>query len=958
MVVLLAGLAAQASTYYGFKIGGVPVNSDNCANVTGSTISGSVSYDPSTNTVTLTDVTIDRTGDYNRCIHNESNDGLIVNLQGTNNLSAADAAAVRLDSGVGMMIKVLSGTTNISSVDEEAIYVTSNSNYTLDIYVKGDGKLNIRSTNKAGIASTNTCILFLGGAMDIYGKKGAIDWKHQVVIDNTDGLTGITMRSTITTTNPVFKAKKLTLNNGNQIIQPSGAVWDSSQQTITLNGSPVCNQDILIGKNCALLINYANFPDYTLRNYLLGRYPKGYLTTTELANFTTLNVRNVGVSDLTGVKLLTNLVDLICPNNYLTSLDVSGLTNLKYLDCMNNPTLSSLNVSNCTALEDIFCGSTAISSINVSTCTSLSTLNCSNTRVTVLRVPSMPHLAYLNVSNCTQLQQLYCNENTQLVQITLTGCTALKSLQCSDSPVMSRLVGLTDCTALQNFYCYNCSLTSLSDVQSLPNLAILSCMNNYLTTLTLTNKTHLTDVYCQNNPNLTTLTVTNNPALVTFNCSNCTSLTNLNAYYNDLTTFIITGCTALKELRCHYNSNLASITGVGGCTALTYVDCEDCALTTLQLQNATNIATIYARNNQLPSFAISDKSSLKTLWVSNNPLTTLHCYSNALTSLSVTGCTSLANLSCYENASLSTIGGLTDLSNLTTLYAYSCNFSSLNLANKTKLTTLNCHGNKLTSLNLTGCTALTDLRCYTNSNLSTITGLADCKAITYLDCEDCSITELPGVNSMNNITTLLARNNNLTSLTITSKSKLTNLRVSGNTMLTSLKCYYNGLTTLNVANCSSMTYLDCCGNKLTSLTVSGCTALNHLEIYRNQISGSNMTALVNSLPARSMTNSGELLAIFNSSEGNSMTPAQITIARNKYWSPKKWNGGSWVDLTAVQPGDVDGDGTIGMDDLATLINYMLSNDASIIDPIGADVDTDGSVGMDDLAELINYLLTH
>ena len=45
MAVLMTMLAVQASDYYGFKIGGVSVNSDNCNNVTGSTISGSVKYD-------------------------------------------------------------------------------------------------------------------------------------------------------------------------------------------------------------------------------------------------------------------------------------------------------------------------------------------------------------------------------------------------------------------------------------------------------------------------------------------------------------------------------------------------------------------------------------------------------------------------------------------------------------------------------------------------------------------------------------------------------------------------------------------------------------------------------------------------------------------------------------------------------------------------------------------------
>jgi hypothetical protein len=55
-------------------------------------------------------------------------------------------------------------------------------------------------------------------------------------------------------------------------------------------------------------------------------------------------------------------------------------------------------------------------------------------------------------------------------------------------------------------------------------------------------------------------------------------------------------------------------------------------------------------------------------------------------------------------------------------------------------------------------------------------------------------------------------------------------------------------------------------------------------------------------------------------------------------------------------GDVDSDGTVGMDDLTALINYLVFNDATGINMANADADTDGTVGMDDLTALINYLV--
>ena len=55
-------------------------------------------------------------------------------------------------------------------------------------------------------------------------------------------------------------------------------------------------------------------------------------------------------------------------------------------------------------------------------------------------------------------------------------------------------------------------------------------------------------------------------------------------------------------------------------------------------------------------------------------------------------------------------------------------------------------------------------------------------------------------------------------------------------------------------------------------------------------------------------------------------------------------------------GDVDGDGTVGMDDLTALINYLVFDDATGINMANADADANGTVGMDDLTALINYLV--
>ena len=151
-----------------------------------------------------------------------------------------------------------------------------------------------------------------------------------------------------------------------------------------------------------------------------------------------------------------------------------------------------------------------------------------------------------------------------------------------------------------------------------------------------------------------------------------------------------------------------------------------------------------------------------------------------------------------------------------------------------------------------------------------------------------------------------------------------------------------------------MTSMSCYGNQLTSLDVTGCTALKTLYCYQNKISGTGMTTLVNSLPTRSASNKGELRAIFNDGENNSMTEAQITTARNKYWLPKEYNGSAWVDMTASLRGDVDGDSSVNISDVTALIDLLLGSGTA---SPSADCNQDSSVNISDVTALIDYLLS-
>ena len=55
-------------------------------------------------------------------------------------------------------------------------------------------------------------------------------------------------------------------------------------------------------------------------------------------------------------------------------------------------------------------------------------------------------------------------------------------------------------------------------------------------------------------------------------------------------------------------------------------------------------------------------------------------------------------------------------------------------------------------------------------------------------------------------------------------------------------------------------------------------------------------------------------------------------------------------------GDVNGDGNVNISDVTTLINYLLSGDASSVQLGNADINSDGGINISDVTVLINKLL--
>lgn len=147
------------------------------------------------------------------------------------------------------------------------------------------------------------------------------------------------------------------------------------------------------------------------------------------------------IADISEIRYFTELAALYCDDNKLTSLDVSNNTALEVLG-LNDNQLTSLDVGNNAGLV---------------------VLNCDRNR---------------------------------LVSIDVSKNTALKALSLGSNQLAS--VDVSSNAALEFLFLKGNQLTSI-DVSNNAGLKVLGCGRNHLATLDLSKNTSLTDVYCEGN---------------------------------------------------------------------------------------------------------------------------------------------------------------------------------------------------------------------------------------------------------------------------------------------------------------------------------------------------------------------------------------------------------------------------------------------------------------------------
>ena len=273
---------------------------------------------------------------------------------------------------------------------------------------------------------------------------------------------------------------------------------------LAVAGVPVQGLGTTTAEAASTTINSTNFPDANFRAYVTENFDtdgNGVLSDTEKNAVTSIKVSSKSISSMAGVENFKNLKTLSCSSNQLSSLDVSQNTALTSLECYGNQ-LSSLDVSQNTALTRLTCENNQLSSLDVSQNTALTTLFCDRNQ-----------LSSLDVSRNTALTRLDCESN-QLSSLDVSQNTALTTLSCYSNQLSS--LDVSQNTALTWLNCDENQLSSL-DVSKNTTLEHLGCHGNQLSNLGVSRNTALTWLNCSNNQ-LSSLDVSKNIALTWLTC--------------------------------------------------------------------------------------------------------------------------------------------------------------------------------------------------------------------------------------------------------------------------------------------------------------------------------------------------------------------------------------------------------------------------------------------------------
>ncbi len=234
----------------------------------------------------------------------------------------------------------------------------------------------------------------------------------------------------------------------------------------------------------------------------------GEISLDEAAFVAELDLTNQGITNLAGIESFSNLQTLKLNGNPLTSVNLSANVTLLSLDVTGCP-LSSLDLSGLSQLMNVVGGgNTSLAVFDFTGCTALTSFQSVGCQALSLDFSTCPNINNIYVPSGQLISmtfgpstagniQINCSQN-HLIALDVSTLTGLRSLICDNNQIAT--LDLSNNVNLQWLGCAFNQLSTL-DVSNSPQMAVLGCDNNNLTTLFIKNGAN-ESVTLANNPNL------------------------------------------------------------------------------------------------------------------------------------------------------------------------------------------------------------------------------------------------------------------------------------------------------------------------------------------------------------------------------------------------------------------------------------------------------------------------
>ena len=606
-----------------------------------------------------------------------------------------------------------------------------------------------------------------------------------------------------------------------------------------------------------VLINETNFPEANFRACLLNEEygADGVLTDEEIESVTDLYFPEAGIKSLKGIEFFTALRHLGCANNQLTTLDVSQNSALSILDCGYNQ-LTELNITENTELGELRCNNNLLTKLDITHNEALNTLDCSHNQLTEL-----------DLSESTSLTKLYCTHN-QLTTLDLSQIGRFTWAEGRNIDIYQNNIKGAGMTAL---------------VRSLPvhsgELIVrwFEDEGNVMTTRQVEAAAAKGWMVCEYLPYTLDMVygikISDVPDVYTYEGSLPTPVP-ANAWYFPDENF--------RKMLYVYDSN------------------RDEQLSDEELANTKSIVVV--------DKGIKSLEGLEYFTL----LTELICSENQLDEKAMEYV--VWALPTTTNGQLKVINGNGDQNVITTTQVAAAKAKGwtalINVGgswqeyagSEPAIKNIAIDATNFPDEHFRACLLAED---FGQDGVLTVDEIKDTRYLSFTKKE---IASLEGIGYFTELRELSCDFNSLTTLDLSKNTKLTqvngrdnqltSLNVNGLTKLKELDCQNSQLASLDVSGCPALTQLLCNGNQLTALNVSQNKELTVLNIYLNRIKGAAMDALIASLPT---VKRGSLFAIWSKDEQNGMTTTQVDAAKAKGWVVYAHGGNGMYEYAGTDP---------------------------------------------------------